>query len=81
MRLELTKGRKQHIAVDTMGFILAAIAHSAGIQYRTYCIGAAEQVCSAKLDGNFILVCALACKVGGVVFATLVEEPLIVTTA
>jgi hypothetical protein len=30
-----TKGRKQHIAVDTMGFILAVIVHSAGIQDRT----------------------------------------------
>jgi putative transposase len=29
-----TKGRKQHIAVDTMGFILAVVVHSAGIQDR-----------------------------------------------
>jgi putative transposase len=28
------KGRKQHIAVDTMGFILAVVVHSAGIQDR-----------------------------------------------
>jgi putative transposase len=25
------KGRKQHIAVDTLGFLLAAVVHSAGI--------------------------------------------------
>ncbi len=30
-----TKGRKQHIAVDTLGFILAVVVHSAGIQDRT----------------------------------------------
>lgn len=30
-----TKGRKQHIAVDTFGFILAVVVHSAGIQDRT----------------------------------------------
>lgn len=29
-----TKGRKQHIAVDTMGFILTVVVHSAGIQDR-----------------------------------------------
>jgi hypothetical protein len=29
-----TKGRKQHIAVDTMGFLLAVVVHSAGIQDR-----------------------------------------------
>lgn len=29
-----TKGRKQHIAVDTMGFILTVVIHSAGIQDR-----------------------------------------------
>lgn len=28
------KGRKQHIAVDTMGFVLAVVVHSAGIQDR-----------------------------------------------
>ena len=28
------KGRKQHIAVDTMGFLLAVVVHSAGIQDR-----------------------------------------------
>ena len=32
-----TKGRKQHIAVDTMGFILAVVVHSAAI---LDCIGA-----------------------------------------
>ena len=30
-----TKGRKQHIAVDTLGFILTVVVHSAGIQDRT----------------------------------------------
>ena len=29
-----TKGRKRHIAVDTQGFLLAVIVHSAGIQDR-----------------------------------------------
>jgi len=46
MRVKKIKGRKRHIAVDTLGLLLAVVVHSAAIQDR---VGASSIVLSFSL--------------------------------
>lgn len=48
MQGKKTKGRKRHIVVDTMGFIVDVLVHSASIQDR---VGARYAVSKAKTNG------------------------------
>lgn len=48
MQGKKTKGRKRHIIVDTMGLVIEALVHSAGIQDRD---GARYTVSKAKTNG------------------------------
>lgn len=43
-----TKGRKRHLLVDTMGLVIEALVHTAGIQDRT---GGKLLVSKAKING------------------------------
>lgn len=48
MRGKKTKGRKRHLVVDTMGLVIEALVHNAGIQDRD---GGRYLMSKAKLNG------------------------------